>query len=338
MRICLLTNQELDTVPFPADDWPCDPRPFLPEDEWTLCTLEDRFTSVAAIEAELAKGYDLFFNLCDGAEGQDIPGIEVVQALERAGVAFTGATSSFYEPTRQQMKDACASVGVATPRGLLVSNDEELERAAAELRFPLFVKRHNSYASVDLSRRSRVHTVAGLRQQVRKIVTRHGAALVEEYVDGPECAVLVAENPDDPARPITYTPVQYRFPPGESFKHSKLKWQDYDGLECGPIEDEALAQRLREDAALFFRALGGTSFGRCDVRLDADGVPHMLEINANCGVYYPPTDPGTADIILAHDPAGHVGFTRQLVRAALSRRRVDPAPPGERSEAAERAS
>ena len=74
------------------------------------------------------------------------------------------------------------------------------------------------------------------------------------------------------------------------------------------------------------------------MRLDADGVPHMLEINANCGVYYPPTDPGTADIILAHDPAGHVGFTRQLVRAALSRRRVDPAPPGERSEAAERAS
>ena len=45
----------------------------------------------------------------------------------------------------------------------------------------------------------------------------------------------------------------------------------------------------------------------------------MLEINPNCGVYYPPTDPGSADICLAHDPAGHEGFTRQLVRAAFRR-------------------
>ena len=320
MRICLLTNQELDTVPFPADDWPCDPRPFLPDDDWTLCTLEDKYSSVAAVEARIAEGYDLFFNLCDGAEGQDTPGIEVVETLERHGVAFTGATSDFYEPTRQQMKDACASVGVATPRGLLARCDEDVERAAVELRFPLFVKHHNSYASVDISRRSRVRTPAGLRQQAKKIMRKHGAALIEEYVDGDECAVLVAENPDDPARPIAYTPVRYRFPAGESFKHEKLKWKDYDGMECAPVEDPVLAARLRRDAAAFFRALGGTSFGRCDVRLDQDGVPHMLEINPNCGVYYPATDPGTADLILAHDPGGHVGFTRQLVRCALARR------------------
>ena len=32
MRICLLTTQDLDAVPFAADDWPCDPRPFLPDE------------------------------------------------------------------------------------------------------------------------------------------------------------------------------------------------------------------------------------------------------------------------------------------------------------------
>ena len=30
MRICLLTNQNLLADPFPAGDWPCDPRPFYP--------------------------------------------------------------------------------------------------------------------------------------------------------------------------------------------------------------------------------------------------------------------------------------------------------------------
>ena len=45
----------------------------------------------------------------------------------------------------------------------------------------------------------------------------------------------------------------------------------------------------------------------------------MLEINPNCGVYYPPTDPGSADLCLAADPDGHEGFTRQLIAAALQR-------------------
>jgi hypothetical protein len=45
----------------------------------------------------------------------------------------------------------------------------------------------------------------------------------------------------------------------------------------------------------------------------------MLEINANCGLYYEPEDAGSADFCLLHDPAGHEGFTRQIVRAALER-------------------
>ena len=45
----------------------------------------------------------------------------------------------------------------------------------------------------------------------------------------------------------------------------------------------------------------------------------MLEINAHCGIYYPPDDYGAADICLSLDPAGHEGFTRQLVAAAFGR-------------------
>ena len=129
--------------------------------------------------------------------------------------------------------------------GLLARNDEDVERAAETLRFPLFVKHYSSYASVDISRRSRVVTPAGLRIQARKIISRHGAALIEEYIDGIECTVLVAENPDDPEHPTTYTPAQYRFPEGESFKHSDLKWVDYDGLSSFAVPDPVLAQKLR---------------------------------------------------------------------------------------------
>jgi D-alanine-D-alanine ligase-like ATP-grasp enzyme len=320
MRICLLTNQDLLAGTFAADDWPCDPRPFCPEARWEIECLA-KATSVEQVTRRIDEGFDLFFNLCDGAADQNIPGIEVVRTLEAHGVAFTGATSGFYEPSREAMKLACRAEGIATPACILARCDEDVERAAAELRFPLFVKHYSSYSSVDLSRRSRVRTPAGLRQQARKIMRRHGTALIEEFIEGTECTVLVAENPDDPARPKTYTPLQYRFPDGETFKHAHLKWVDYDRMSAFPVADPVLDARLRDVSARFFVALDGASFGRCDLRVDRHGTPFMLEINPNCGVYYPPSDPGSADLCLAHDPEGHAGFTRQLIRAALQRQR-----------------
>ena len=243
----------------------------------------------------------------------------MVETLERLGVPFTGATSQYYEPTREEMKEACRKEGIAVPAAVLARNENDVERAAQTLRFPLFVKHHNSYASVDLSRNSRVQSRAGLLQQAQKMISRYGAALIEEYIEGIECTVLVAENPEDPGRPVSYLPMQYRFPEGEEFKHEDLKWVDYDALSSFPVEDPLLADRLRDEAGRFFVALGGASFGRCDVRVDVEGTPYFLEINPNCGVYYPPSDPGSADLCLMQDPAGHEGFTRQLVKAAFAR-------------------
>ena len=322
MHICLLTTQNLDADPFPEDDWPCDPRPFMTEATWTVATLTGKANSVKQVEALIDSGkYDLFFNLCDGAADQDIPGIEVIQKLEERQVPYAGACSACYEPTRVEMKEACAKIGIATPNYVVAKTTEDVERAAETLNFPLFVKHHSSYASVDLSRRSRVQSPEGLRIQAKKIMARHGAALIEEYIDGIECTVLVAENPDDPNRPKTYTPAQYQFPKGESFKHSDLKWVDYEGLSSFPVQDQELADRLRDECARFFVELGAASFGRCDIRVDRSGTPYMLEINPNCGVYYPPKDYGSADICLSLDPEGHEGFTRQLVAAAFGRHR-----------------
>jgi len=319
MRICLLTTQDLDSPTLLDDDWPCDPRPFLPDDEWHVATLNGKIDSVAQVERLIDEGFDLFFNLCDGAADQDLPGIEVIELLEKRGVPFTGSTSLSYEPTRTQMKEACHSIGIATPKHVLARNMEDVECASQTLSYPLFVKHYSSYASVDISRRSRVQTPAGLRLQARKIMSRHGAALIEEYIEGIECTVLVAENPDDPKHPITYTPVQYKFPEGESFKHSDLKWVEYDSLSAFPVEDPVLSDRLRDESARFFVALNAASFGRCDLRVKSNGTPYMLEINANCGIYYPPADYGSADFCLSLDPAGHTGFTKQLVAAAFAR-------------------
>lgn len=290
----------------------------MPEAEWFVENLTGKDPRVRI--SELVKDdFDVFFNLCDRATDETGPGIDVVLALEELDVPFTGASSTFYEPERAQMKEACAREGIATPRFVFAATHDDVVRAAEELTFPLFVKHHNSYASVSLSRASRVQSPAGLLRQARKIMRRHGEALIEEYVDGIECTILVAENPDDPESPTTYQPIQYRFPEGESFKHARLKWVDHEQMKALPVDDPDLDASLRDVSARFFMALGGVSYGRCDLRVDRDGTPHMLEINANCGLFFAPGDYGSADFCLLNDPAGHEGFTRQLVGAAIQR-------------------
>ncbi len=114
MRICLLTDQDLNAGQLPADDWPCDPRPFYPEAEWDVLTLEKE-SAVAQILTASRKGYDLYFNLCDGAWDEGRVGVEVVQTLEWLDVPFTGADQAFYEPSREAMKRVCQRMGHRHP-------------------------------------------------------------------------------------------------------------------------------------------------------------------------------------------------------------------------------
>jgi D-alanine-D-alanine ligase len=113
---------------------------------------------------------------------------------------------------------------------------------------------------------------------------RHGAALIEEFIEGSEVTVLVAEDPDDPARPKTYVPIQYRFPEGETFKHRRMKWVEYE-TRWRPSRSRTPSSMLACATPRHASSCGlnGASFGRCDFRVTHDGVPFMLEINPNCG-------------------------------------------------------
>ena len=110
LRICLLTTQDLDEDPFPDDDWPCDPRPFIPEAEWHVAVLEGKHDCLPHVEELISQEFDLYFNLCDGTEDEDSPGIEVIHALEAAKVPFAGASSESYEPTQGRFITSSAKV------------------------------------------------------------------------------------------------------------------------------------------------------------------------------------------------------------------------------------
>ncbi len=319
LRICILSDAyENSASPLKPHDLPCDPRPYLAGHVCELFFLT-KATAVRQVVELARQGFDVFINLCDGAWDEDRPGIEVVRALERTGQAFTGATSEFYEPSREAMKRVCAAYSIKTPAAVHARAAQGVARAHQTLRYPMIVKHPSSYSSIGLTRASRVTTEAALHEQARIMIDTFGSALIEEFIEGREFTVLVAENPDDPRCPTAYVPVEYRFPEGEMFKHFDMKWLAYDEMQPVPVRDACLAGTLQDIGRKLFVGLHGASYGRCDIRMDAQGALFLLEINPNCGVFYPPDAPGSADAILMNDPAGHRGFVRQIVQAAIAR-------------------
>jgi D-alanine-D-alanine ligase len=182
------------------------------------------------------------------------------------------------------------------------------------------VKPPHGYASVGITRDSRCEKLEQLKVQAGREMDQFGRALLEEFIEGREFTCLITENPDDPKNPITFKPVEFIFPEGESFKHYDMKWVDYEKMSVAPVNDKRIEKTLREQTARVFTAMNGNGYARCDYRMDADGTIHMLEINPNCGIFYAPHEPGSADFSLINDPVyDHLKFLNLIVRSARNR-------------------
>lgn len=321
----LIPSYEESESPFRDQDGDCDPTQYFAKHHtWEHFPLHKR-TAVERVRTLAKSNFDLFFNLCDGASDEDRAGPEVVMALEKYGCAFTGATSHFYEPTRETMKKICQAWDIKTPKFVFAKDERGVQLALETLRFPMIVKHENSYGSIGMGESARVMTAEDLRREVRQMSDMYSGALVEEFIEGREFTVLVAENPQDPDAPLTFMPAECCFPKGVTFKHFNLKWVDFEGMTWIPVdpneEGGRLESRLREMSALMFRGHKGTGYARCDFRMDEEGELYMLEINPNCGLFYAKEEFGSADTILTYDDRGHQFFVEHQIQVALNRQK-----------------
>ena len=312
MYICVLTS-----VP-DENDIPYNPSPYMNGYRWKQHLVEPKNVE-KQIRDLMDEGVDSFVNLCDGTPDDALSGIALVNALEKYNAAFTGADSKFFDPTRDEMKNAARRVSVPTPNWMFVNRVEDAEKAAKRLNFPMLVKPPHGYASIGIRRNSRVETIEQLREQLKLEINEFGRALIEEFIEGREFTCLIAENPNDPKKPLTFMPVEFIFPEGESFKHYDMKWVEYEKMSVAVVDNPKVEKVLREQTLRVFKELGGNGYARCDYRMDANGVIHMLEINPNCGIFYPPSEPGSADFSLLNDRTNHTKFMKLIIRNAQMR-------------------
>ena len=319
LRICLLTDED------PQD---FDPSAYLHGYDWTYVTLTAPVEKRIAALAEQGQ-FDVYLNLCEGYEPEDVGrnpraylGLDVVRALEKAGVPFTGADSRRFDPTREEMQAVAEAHGIGFAPGYRVRNVVEAIELVRSLRFPIMVKHPQSYGSIEMFRESRVDTLEQLETQVARLCSLFGAARMEEFIVGTEYNVLIVDNPDDLSQPIAYPPARLVFPPGEEFWHTDIKWNYNVPFAFKEVVDEPLRTRLQDAGRRMYLAMGLAGYGRCDMRLNERGELFMLEINPNPAIMMRLEEYGPADYIILFDGDGFPGFLDRVFRSAFVRQRA----------------
>ncbi len=319
MRVCVLADEVFENY---------NPGSYLKNHEWKMYNVQrpafDFIFDIASRES-----YDVYLNLCDGAEDEtDRPGIDVVQALETLNLPFTGTDSGFYAPTREWMQSLAERKNIGFARGIRVDGAEDVEAVVAEagLRYPLIVKHHDSYASVGMTRENRVENAKQLRTQFAKMAARYGSARIEEFIEGREFTVLLADNPDNLDAPYVYQPLEIIFPANESFKYWAMKFDPDADMDLAQVDDAALAKRLKTMMRKMYLAMGGVGYARADIRMNQEGELFMLELNPSPSVLNMPEELASADYMMMDDPGGVDGFLDRIFGSAILRREMRMVP------------
>jgi D-alanine-D-alanine ligase len=242
---------------------------------------------------------DIVFNIAEGFHGVNREA-HVPAICEFFGIPYSGSDPFTLSLCldKARTKETLTFHGIPTPKFVVVESVDQLEAEISGLSFPLFIKPLHEGSSKGITDRNLCANRKTLRSQTRFLLENYRQpVLVEEYLPGQEftCAVLgnggqatvlpiVGMNFDtlpDGALPI------YSF-------DAKFVWDrpenPLDIFQCPARitrELQASIERVTLDA---FRVLGCRDWARIDVRLDAAGVPNIIEVNPLPGILPDPAD------------------------------------------------
>lgn len=275
---------------------------------WQPVTMRDYREVIDTIAASADVHTPLVFNLCDGDETNGSPGLSVIHCLDEAGLTYTGADARFYEVTTSKivMKELFDRAGVPTaPWEVLKPTLKRTNGLFKRLGAPLILKPAISAGSMGITTRSVVGDEAGLLEQLKALRTGYhgwdllgGGVFVERFVTGPEYTTFIVGSHEAPEQRIVYPPVERVFhrklPPTERFLSFDRLWEMYEQESpVGEGEDlwtyqqppAALVPAICEISWAAYAAVGGTGYGRVDLRQDErTGELYVLEVNAQCGL------------------------------------------------------
>jgi D-alanine-D-alanine ligase len=154
------------------------------------------------------------------------------------------------------------------------------------LRFPLIVKPLAEGSSKGVRNDSLVKDEDSLRRKVSWLIeTYKQPALVEEFLPGREFTVGLIGNEKPVVLPIVEILVD-KLPEGANPIYSyEAKWvwdtpsKPLEIFQCPGNLSRELEERIKRIAVKTFKVLNCRDLCRIDMRLDENGMPHVLEVN-----------------------------------------------------------
>ena len=242
---------------------------------------------------------DIVFNIAEGFHGVNREA-HVPAICEFFGIPYSGSDPFTLSLCldKARTKETLTFHGIPTPKFAAVEKIEDLEALGRPLSLPLFVKPLHEGSSKGITDSNLCWDRAHLLRQTEFLLENYNQpVLVEEYLPGKEFTCAVFGNGDEaavlPIVGMNFESLPKGALPIYSFD-AKFVWDrpenPLDIFQCPARitrELQASIERVTLDA---FRVLGCRDWARIDVRLDALGVPNVLEVNPLPGILPDPAD------------------------------------------------
>ncbi|MEP6857490.1 MAG: D-alanine--D-alanine ligase [Gemmatimonadales bacterium] len=242
---------------------------------------------------------DIVFNIAEGFHGVNREA-HVPAICEFFGIPYSGSDPFTLSLCldKARTKETLTFHGIPTPKFAVAGKIEDLEPFGRSLSLPLFVKPLHEGSSKGITDSNLCWDRAHLLRQTEFLLENYNQpVLVEEYLPGKEFTCAVFGNGDEatvlPIVAMNFESLPKGALPIYSFD-AKFVWDrpenPLDIFQCPARitrELRASIERVTLDA---FRVLGCRDWARIDVRLDAVGVPNVLEVNPLPGILPDPAD------------------------------------------------
>ncbi|MEM2131466.1 MAG: D-alanine--D-alanine ligase [Candidatus Woesearchaeota archaeon] len=240
--------------------------------------------------------YDFVFNIAEGLNGGSRES-QVPAILDMLGIPYTGSSVFTQALTldKRRTKEILQYYNVPTPKFQIFSHWNQ--KLNPELSFPLFVKPNGEGSSKGIRNESLVKNEEELRKQLKFVINNyHQEALVEEYLDGREFTVAILGNNPPKVLPIVEVTFDYLPEHVNKFDSYEVKWiwdnpnNPVDPVVCPAKISKELERMIKAVSLKTFKVLGCVDLARLDIRLDKNGIPNVLELNALPGLMPDPLE------------------------------------------------
>lgn len=242
---------------------------------------------------------DIVFNMAEGSGGKNRES-HVPAICEFFGIPYTGSDPLTLSLCldKSRTKEILSHYGVGTPSFAVVESAGAVTDRWPTLRYPLFVKPIHEGSSKGITERNLCQTPGDLATQVEFLLETYAQpVLIEEYLPGAEYTCAVLGN-GQTARVLPIVGMDFDALPDGALPvygfEAKWLWDRPDAplriFDCPAVIPDALRRTIESTTLRAYQALGCRDWSRVDVRLDAAGVPNVIEVNPLPGILPNPAD------------------------------------------------